>query len=201
MQEINIPPDISATQFFEEFVPETFREIISENPIPGMEDTYLTLQVRLTGEGGCQYGITVRDAREMEVKEGELENPMLTIVAPYLAWRAAISGQIKGAEMFYNPARFAQMVDREMYETARTTSGTVIFKPVLGEGLDVSIKIIFNGAEQPSVTLSASPEVFYEMTSGTLSGPEAFLQGKLKIEGDLTFAMRLNAFMKLAGQA
>lgn len=199
MQEIGIPPDISLTEFFEDFIPRTFREVISQNPIPGMEGTEFTLQVNLTGDGGGSYVIIVRDAKEMEVRKGTLEAPMLTIVAPYLAWRAAISGQIKGAKMFFNPAQFAGMVDRDMYETARTVSGTVIFKPILGEGLDVSIKIIFNGAEQPSVTLSASPETFFEMSSGTLSGPDAFLKGRLKIEGDLTFAMRLNAFMKLTG--
>ena len=199
MQELDIPGDISVSEFFESFVPETFTAVIAERPIPGMDGTKFTLQVNLTGVGGAEYGITVRDARKMEVAVGTIENPMLTVVAPYFAWRAGISGEIKGAEMLTNPARFAGMVDREMYEAAETTRGTVIFNPVLGEGLDVRIKIIFNGAEQPSVTLSAAPDVLAAMSTGELSGPEAFMQGRLKIDGDITFAMRINTFMRLAG--
>jgi SCP-2 sterol transfer family len=199
MQAFEIPKDIDLSEFFESFVPEAFNAIVSEKPIPGMDGTEFTLQVNLTGEGGSEYGIRVRNAREMEIAKGSIENPMLEVIAPYLAWRAGISGDIKGAEMLTDPARFAGMVDREMYEAAKSTRGTVIFKPVLGEDLDVQIRIIFNGAEQPAVTLSAAPEVLYAMSTGELGGPEAFLQNKLKIDGDITFAMRLNTFMRFAG--
>lgn len=199
MQEFVIPADIAVDEFFESFVPVTFDAVVSSGPVPGMEGTVFTLQVDLTGDGGAVYGITVRDAREMSVTRGPLDAPMLRVVAPYFAWRAGISGEIKGADLLANPARFASMVDRAMYESALATRGTVIFKPLLGEGLEVAIRIIFNGAEQPSVTLSAAPEVLFSMSTGELNGPEAFLQGKLKIDGDITFAMRLNEFMRLAG--
>lgn len=199
MQELDIPGDISVSEFFESFVPETFNAVVSERPISGMEGTQFTLQVNLTGEDGSEYGISVRDARKMEVTRGTLDDPMLTVVAPYFAWRAGISGEIKGAEMLTNPAQLAGMVDREMYDMAKATRGTVVFNPVLGEGLDVRIKIIFNGAEHPSVTLSAAPDVLAAMSTGELSGPEAFMQGKLKIDGYITFAMRMNTFMRFAG--
>lgn len=196
MAELEIPKDISVQDFFESFVPETFDQVIKENPVPGMEGTVFTMQVNLTGEGGATYGLTVKDAKEIKVEPGPMDSPMLAIQAPVLAWRAAISGTIEGANMFVNPVDFATRVDRKMYEAAKTTRGTAVFKPDLGEGMEVEMKIVFNGAERPRVVLIATPDVFDRMSTGDLSGPEAVMQNKLRLDGDVMFAMQLNTFLQ-----
>jgi len=50
-------------------------------------------------------------------------------------------------------------------------------------------------ADAPSVTLRASAEDWNRIVSGDLSGEQAFLSGRLKIEGDMTLAMKLQSLI------
>ena len=47
----------------------------------------------------------------------------------------------------------------------------------------------------PNVTVKASAETFLALANGNLSGMQAFLTGKLKVEGDLLLAQRLSELM------
>ena len=46
-------------------------------------------------------------------------------------------------------------------------------------------------AENANVTVRMTEEDFIDMVEGRLQGPAAFMTGKLKIEGDLSLAMKL----------
>ncbi|MFP4173810.1 MAG: SCP2 sterol-binding domain-containing protein [Candidatus Hydrogenedentota bacterium] len=50
-------------------------------------------------------------------------------------------------------------------------------------------------ANAPSVTLRASAEDWNRIVSGELSGEQAFLSGKLEVEGDMTLAMKLQSLI------
>ena len=50
-------------------------------------------------------------------------------------------------------------------------------------------------ADEPSVTLRASAEDWNKIVSGELSGEQAFLSGRLQIEGDMTLAMKLQSLI------
>lgn len=47
------------------------------------------------------------------------------------------------------------------------------------------------GADSPSMTLSMDAQDFVAMSSGELNATSAFMQGKIKIKGDMSLAMRL----------
>lgn len=49
--------------------------------------------------------------------------------------------------------------------------------------------------ENPSVTITMSVEDFAEMAEGRLSPASAFMSGKLKLEGDIGLALRLQNLM------
>jgi putative sterol carrier protein len=51
-------------------------------------------------------------------------------------------------------------------------------------------------AEQPRVTLKVEPVAFLKLITNQQSGPELFMAGKLKIEGDLMFAAQIPSFFK-----
>ena len=57
---------------------------------------------------------------------------------------------------------------------------------------------IGNGAAaSPNITLTISDENFSNLIQGKLNGQTAFLTGKLKIQGDMTLAMKLQSLFSL----
>lgn len=47
----------------------------------------------------------------------------------------------------------------------------------------------------PNMTLSMSAQDFVDLSNGTLNPMAAFMQGKLKISGDMSLAMRLQSLL------
>lgn len=52
-------------------------------------------------------------------------------------------------------------------------------------------------AENPTIVLTASSEDWLALMNGELNGQTAFLTGKLKIQGDVTLAMKLESLFDL----
>jgi putative sterol carrier protein len=57
------------------------------------------------------------------------------------------------------------------------------------------VKIGEGEAENPSITLTLESQNFMDLVSGKLNGQMAFLTGKLKIQGDMTLAMKLQSII------
>ena len=52
-------------------------------------------------------------------------------------------------------------------------------------------------ADDPTIVLTASPDDWTALIAGDLNGQTAFLTGKLKIQGDVTLAMKLESLFDL----
>ncbi len=52
-------------------------------------------------------------------------------------------------------------------------------------------------AENPKMTLTAEAEDFKNVLLGRMNGMKAFMDGKLKLAGDLNLAMKLTTFFKM----
>jgi putative sterol carrier protein len=48
-----------------------------------------------------------------------------------------------------------------------------------------------------NLTLTVASQDFKDLAFGKLNGMQAFMQGKLKLGGDLSLAMRFNSFFKI----
>jgi putative sterol carrier protein len=165
--------------FFEKVVPVIFDSVTGAFPVQGMEGTEFTLQVNLTGEGATRYGLTIKDAREISVSKGELQSPMLTVELP----TSIFIDMIKN--MTSQPMR-------EAYNAAGDTSGAIILEPLTKEGkVPFSVKFIFNRASEPNICLRSDMQTLMALMNGEDSPITAFMQGKLKIDGNLTFGMEL----------
>lgn len=53
-------------------------------------------------------------------------------------------------------------------------------------------------AETPSMTLTSDAEDFGDVLLGKANGMQYFMQGKLKLSGDLNLAMKLTEFFKMS---
>lgn len=51
--------------------------------------------------------------------------------------------------------------------------------------------------EDPNITLTMSESDYVDMVEGRLNGQMAYLNGKLKINGDITLALKLASLFKL----
>ena len=92
------------------------------------------------------------------------------------------------------------------------------FIPEKAAGLDAVIQFKFTGAEagdwyavvkdgkvdvsqgthsSPKMTLTADSSDYVKIFTGELDGMQAFMQGKLKLAGDLNLAMKLTQMFKI----
>lgn len=60
---------------------------------------------------------------------------------------------------------------------------------------DGAIEVTEGTAESPNITLTIADTDFLGLVSGKLNGQTAFLTGKLKIQGDMGLAMKLQSLL------
>ena len=58
-------------------------------------------------------------------------------------------------------------------------------------------KVAEGETENPTMTLTADGEYFRDVLLGKEDGMKGFMQGKLKLAGDLNLAMKLTSFFKM----
>lgn len=186
---MDVPEDITVKQYFEEIVPKMVEEQLAKAPIAGMEGTEFTIEFDVKGDQDYVYGITVKDAKDVNIAEGALESPMIKLELSEDVWRKAVTGKLEGAmDAFTN---MGEVANRKRYDALRSTKGTMNLEVGMPDGSTANIKVVFNNADSPAVTFKAALEDWAKVQSGELPGPMAFMQGKLKIDGDMSFAMSL----------
>jgi putative sterol carrier protein len=184
---VDVPEDVSVKEYFEEYVPKIFGEQVAGG-IMGMEGTELGVQFDITNGSTTTYSIVVKDAKELEVKEGPIDAPVAKLKLSEDVWRAAISGKMEGAtDMFTDVSQ----MNKARYDQLKAVKGTLNLRLGMPDGSDAVIEASLNGADSPSTTFICSVEDWVALSKGELAGPTAFMSGKLKIEGDMPFAMSL----------
>jgi putative sterol carrier protein len=92
------------------------------------------------------------------------------------------------------------------------------FLPEKAEGVEAVLQFKFSGAEEsnwivsikdgvctteegiaenPNMTLSTDSQDYLDIIMGTADPMKSFMEGKLKLAGDLNFAMKLTTFWKI----
>jgi putative sterol carrier protein len=92
------------------------------------------------------------------------------------------------------------------------------FKPEVAEGVEAVIQYHLTGdeggdwiinikdgkctvaegtAENPTMTLTAEAQDFKDVLTGKADGMQYFMQGRLKLAGDLNLALKLTTFFKM----
>jgi hypothetical protein len=210
---IVIPEDITPKAFYEELLPRVFRENRERAAaaMPTASQIRASLRAEVTGEGG---GIWTLDfaGGGFEVKAEALPSPLVTFVQTREDWQVSITKGIGrllarlgsapapapaspgGAP---RPGLTPQKVDR-----LRTVRGVMNFDLTGYEGnRTIRLKVIFNSATEgkdPTCTVSLTAADYRDITSGKLPPQQAFMGGKIKIAGDMGFAMQLGATLFLS---
>jgi putative sterol carrier protein len=182
---MEIPENVGVKEYFDEYVPKVFAEQVGGGAVLGMEGTEVKLQFDVNGSS---YGLVVKDAKDLEVKEGALDDPTVKLAMSEDVFRRAVTGKLEGATDTFTDV---SQINRNRYDQLVATKGTLILDLATPDGQSAEVKVTFNGADTPETTFRCSVEDWVAMSTGELAGPTAFMSGKLKIEGDMPFAMSL----------
>jgi putative sterol carrier protein len=102
---------------------------------------------------------------------------------------------------------FSRMAEHLDPQKARNQDAVVLFRisgrPDGGEDqFEVTVRdgrctVSETPTEEPRVALRVDPVSFLKLISNRVSGPELFMRGKLKIEGDLMFAPQMATLFRI----
>ncbi len=160
------------------YVPSLVGKFLEEKPVPDMQGTTFTLQVTVEGESSLTFGITIEDASRITVHPGGLPGAMLSV-------------KVSEEVIRHLTRQVAAFTGRKQYDGVNGAKGTLDVEMDMPGGWMLPVTLTFNGADTPRATIRGSAEAMSRVMLGQITAPEAFVQGKVKFEGDLVFLMSL----------
>ena len=171
--------------FFEQLMPAGFLAQV-EQGLPAPKD--YRIQYRLTGDGGGEWNVAINDGK-MDVMRGASESHM-TIALSIVDWRDAVFGQ-NGADIaLLLPQTRPGRPDGS--ESAKKLRGTMALE-LARDGEPYRMEISFGNAPTPRVTIKSKISDYVGIQQGKLNGQEAFMTGRVRVDGDLSFLMQVVA--------
>ena len=101
-----------------------------------------------------------------------------------------IVGRLKEKVGSIDPAKFSGVNGVFQFNLSGDNGGNFHVKIADGKA-----ELVEGSYEKPDVTVSASADNLLKMMEGKLSGHVAFMTGKLKVKGNMSMAMKLQALM------
>ena len=182
-----IPAEVTPGQFFLEMLPTGFAaQAEAGGPTPQGE---FTLAWHLTGDGGGEWLATLKDGKMTTKAGGGDANVTFTLSVD--DWRDAVLGRDGASLAVILPQNRPGRPDNS--GRAKQLKGTMALE-LAREGKDpMKVEMAFNNAAQPRTTMKAKLADYVAMQEGRLNGQEAFMTGKLQIQGDMGFLMQIAA--------
>lgn len=169
------------SQFFEEILPAGFAAQQAENPTT--EEA--TLQYRVTGDGGGEWTVSIAGGK-MTVSPGSA-SALLTITLSAQDLLDALNSR-NGAV----PALVVPPQRRSGSSGAvRALRGTMALSLTRAEADPFKLEMCFNGAATPRTEMTISIADQVAIQEGRMNGQEAFMTGKMRVQGDMGFLMQV----------
>jgi putative sterol carrier protein len=186
MARFDIPENIKVEDFYTNYLPKQFKELTSGVEMSAMAGKEFTLQFTIEGK---KYCLKITNGKELEVIEGGIDKPMLTLSLSESDWRAAVTSRIEGILDRFTDT--TQIADTARYNKLLSTKGTLNVELTKDDGTIMPIAMIFNGEEKPLVTIKLALSDWVAMQRGEVNGQVLFMSGKMKATGDMMFLMSL----------
>ncbi len=176
--------EITPAEFFEKVVPEGFAAEAAENA--PQDDA--TLAYVVTGDGGGEWLLKISGGK-MTVERAKGEALVTYTVSATDAKDAINSRNGATPALLVPPRRPGQRAGAGA--AVKALRGTVEQNLTRPAGDPFKIEICFNGAATPRTKLTVALADQLAMADGKMNPQEAFMTGKLKVEGDMGFMMQV----------
>lgn len=180
------PADVTPEQFFEQLLPMGFQ---AQRDGGAAVPTDFTMQYVLTGPGGGEWTVTIKDGK-MSTTKGR-HDAVLTFTLSTDDWRDAVLGRNGATIALLLPQSRPGRPDNS--GRVKQMKGTVAQELARESGEPFKVEMTFNGATTPRSVLKMKLADYVAMQEGRLNGQEAFMTGRLRIEGDMAFMMQIAA--------
>jgi hypothetical protein len=186
MAEQAAPENVTPEQFFEQLLPAGFAAQRESGAAVPQE---FSMQYHVTGDGGGDWHVAIRDGT-MTAKKGA-DEATLTFRLSIGDFLDAVLSRNGAAPSLLLPANRPGRPDNS--GRAKMLKGTISQELSREGGDPFTLELTFNGAAAPRTVLKMKLVDFVAMQEGKLNGQEAFMTGRLRIEGDMAFMMQVAA--------
>lgn len=171
-----------------------------ERKLEDLEDAEATLRMEITGDEGRDFYFNYYDG-ELWVADAAESEPIAWFtqsVADFDALQAAGVNPLAGGDKAEKAGtKGLGLINPALADKVRDLD--VVMKVVLSDlpsGGEGGLMIRLGSAatsSEPAATIRVAYNDFKEMASGAIAPPQAFMQGKIRVEGDMSLLMRLTA--------
>jgi hypothetical protein len=180
-----VSENVTPEQFFEELLPMGFAAQAQAGATP---QASFVLGYTVSGAGGGSWLVTIGDGK-MTPRKGTGESNLAFSIA-IDDWRDAVLGR--------NGAQLSLLLPQQRPGRPDNSARVLALKGTLAlelgrDGDPFKVEMCFNNAAAPRTIMKMKLGDYLAMNEGTLNGQEAFMTGKLRVEGDLAFLMQIAA--------
>ena len=177
---------VNVQELFTEFVPKLAREYVR---IQGAKDELRDTELKLTLDiSGDVYSYMIRDGIKITVTEGDIDNPQVRI--SFSLENLARFAEMKNIDMLLG---MQKQLTRKKLASLSDLKGTGVFQLNNPDNSISEITATFNNADNPRAILKLSMQEAYLINTGKESPLNLFMSGKMKIEGDIGFAIKMQS--------
>ena len=176
-----IAPDVTLDQFFEQLLPAGFAEQQAANP----NTESVTMAFHITGDPSADWTVNI-------------EGPKMTCVkglSPALITYTLSSADFRDAMLEENGAKrtliFPERRGGRGTGALKALRGTMALNLTRPGGDPFKIEMSFNGPATPRTTMTVALADWIAIGEGKMNGQEAFMTGKMRVEGDMGFMMQV----------
>ena len=185
-EQVAPPENVTPEQFFEQLLPAGFA---AQKDSGAAVPQDFSMQYHVTGNGGGDWHVTIKDG-VLTSKKGT-EPAVLTFTLAVDDFLDAILSRNGAAPALLLPASRPGRPDTS--GRAKMLKGAISQELAREGGDPFKLEMKFNGADAPRTVLKMKLADFVAMQEGKLNGQEAFMTGRLRIEGDMAFMMQVAA--------
>ena len=186
-----VPKDVTPKEFYKHIFPAQFEYDVRNGILESTDEMTLTIQVDIDGPNGGTWSIVIENQRHLEVFDKPLDNiPIVLFKMSETDWRDTVTGANKLDVEAERKITAAQ--SRAQFDILKNLKGKFIGELKKPDGSVLCVVVIFNGAEKPETTIQMKMEDYFQMVTGKIDAKTAFIEGKMDIEGDMVFALKLS---------